>query len=141
MTGGVRRDRGQEVVTRATLREVAPQHLEAALDRVGLSERCEVICGGANNQLVSEDMDDALVTRVQSLMKRCGFRAKGFFVMDGSRRSAEAMVDLYADGTPNFDALRRLRDELGSTVVVVTHSPRVADGVDRVVELRDGRVV
>ena len=39
-----------------------------------------------------------------------------------------------------LDALRRLRDELGSTVVVVTHSPRVADAVDRVVELRDGKV-
>ena len=37
-----------------------------------------------------------------------------------------------------LDALRRLRDELGSTVVIVTHSPRVADAVDRVVELRDG---
>ena len=36
-------------------------------------------------------------------------------------------------------ALRRLRDEFGSTVVVVTHSPRVADAVDRVLELRDGR--
>ena len=36
-------------------------------------------------------------------------------------------------------ALRRLRDELGSTVVIVTHSPRVADAVDRVVELRDGK--
>jgi STE24 endopeptidase len=34
--------------------------------------------------------DDALVARVQSLMQRCGFRAKGFFVMDGSRRSAHA---------------------------------------------------
>jgi putative ABC transport system ATP-binding protein len=35
-------------------------------------------------------------------------------------------------------ALRRLRDEFGSTVVVVSHSPRVADMADRVVELRDG---
>jgi putative ABC transport system ATP-binding protein len=35
-------------------------------------------------------------------------------------------------------ALTRLRDEFGSTVVVVTHSPRVADVVDRVVEIRDG---
>ena len=34
--------------------------------------------------------DAALVTRVQALMTRCGFRAKGFFVMDGSRRSAHA---------------------------------------------------
>ena len=39
-----------------------------------------------------------------------------------------------------LDALRRLRDELGSTVVLVTHSPRVAEVVDRVVELRDGKV-
>jgi putative ABC transport system ATP-binding protein len=36
-------------------------------------------------------------------------------------------------------ALHRLRDVFGSTVVVVTHSPRVADEADRVVELRDGR--
>ena len=38
-------------------------------------------------------------------------------------------------------ALRDLRDEVGSTVVVVTHSEAVAEAVDRVVELRDGRVV
>jgi len=37
-------------------------------------------------------------------------------------------------------ALRRLRDVFGSTVVVVTHSQRVAEAADRVVELRDGRV-
>ena len=37
-------------------------------------------------------------------------------------------------------ALRRLREEFGSTVVVVTHSPRVADAVDRVIEIRDGAV-
>ena len=35
-------------------------------------------------------------------------------------------------------ALRRLRDEFASTVVVVTHSPRVAEAADRVIELRDG---
>src|SRR6202008_1408145 len=34
--------------------------------------------------------DAALVARVQALMQRCGFRAKGFFVMDGSRRSAHS---------------------------------------------------
>jgi STE24 endopeptidase len=32
--------------------------------------------------------DNALTGRVQALMQRCGFKAKGFFVMDGSRRSA-----------------------------------------------------
>jgi putative ABC transport system ATP-binding protein len=35
-------------------------------------------------------------------------------------------------------ALGRLRDEFGGTVVVVTHSTRVAEAADRVVELRDG---
>jgi STE24 endopeptidase len=34
--------------------------------------------------------DTTLTERVQSLMARCGFKAKGFFVMDGSRRSAHA---------------------------------------------------
>jgi len=37
--------------------------------------------------------------------------------------------------------VRQLRDAFGSTVVVVTHSPRVAEAVDRVLELRDGRLV
>ena len=32
--------------------------------------------------------DERLKTRVQALMARCGFAAKGLFVMDGSRRSA-----------------------------------------------------
>ena len=34
--------------------------------------------------------DDALRTRVAALMQRCGFQASGFYVMDGSRRSAHA---------------------------------------------------
>jgi putative ABC transport system ATP-binding protein len=40
-----------------------------------------------------------------------------------------------------LDALQRLRAETGATVVVVTHSHKVAQAVDRVLELRDGRVV
>ncbi len=34
--------------------------------------------------------DESLKSRVQALMARCGFTAKGLFVMDGSRRSAHA---------------------------------------------------
>jgi len=34
--------------------------------------------------------DEALKTRVQALMQRCGFAAKGLFVMDGSKRSAHS---------------------------------------------------
>jgi putative ABC transport system ATP-binding protein len=37
-------------------------------------------------------------------------------------------------------ALRRLREEFGSTIVVVTHSPRVAESADRVIEIRNGAV-
>ncbi len=40
-----------------------------------------------------------------------------------------------------LDELRRLRAELGSTVVTVTHSPRLASTADRVIEIRDGKVV
>ena len=40
-----------------------------------------------------------------------------------------------------LEELRRLRDELGSTVVTVTHSARLAETADRVIEIRDGRVV
>ena len=39
-----------------------------------------------------------------------------------------------------LDALAALRRDHGSTVVVVTHSERVATAADRVIELRDGRV-
>ena len=34
--------------------------------------------------------DESLKARVQALMQRCGFAAKGLFVMDGSKRSAHA---------------------------------------------------
>lgn len=47
--------------------------------------------------------DEALATRVQQLMARCGFAAKGLFVMDGSRRSAHA--NAYFTG---FGASRRV---------------------------------
>jgi putative ABC transport system ATP-binding protein len=36
--------------------------------------------------------------------------------------------------------LQRLRSDFGGTVVVVTHSPAVAEAADRVVEIRDGKV-
>jgi putative ABC transport system ATP-binding protein len=40
-----------------------------------------------------------------------------------------------------LDALAQLREAFGSTVVVVTHSARVARAADRVIEIRDGSVV
>ncbi|MEY5098996.1 MAG: hypothetical protein RJA36_1715 [Pseudomonadota bacterium] len=34
--------------------------------------------------------DEALKARIEALLRRCGFHAKGLFVMDGSKRSAHA---------------------------------------------------
>jgi len=39
-----------------------------------------------------------------------------------------------------LDALAKLRDLHGATVVVVTHSRRVAEAADRVISFSDGRV-
>jgi putative ABC transport system ATP-binding protein len=39
-----------------------------------------------------------------------------------------------------LDAVTELRDRYSSTVIVVSHSERVAEAADRVIELRDGRV-
>ena len=54
----------------------------------------------------------------------------------------EPTAELDADSEQDvLRALQRLRDEFNTTVVVVTHSPRVADVADRVMELRDGTCV
>lgn len=47
--------------------------------------------------------DDVLRARVEALLKRCGFAAKGLFVMDGSRRSAHG--NAYFTG---FGAAKRI---------------------------------
>jgi len=41
-------------------------------------------------------------------------------------------------GTAIMDLLRRSREELGQTIIVITHDPRAAAYADRVVFLRDG---
>ncbi|HCF59060.1 MAG TPA: ABC transporter ATP-binding protein, partial [Myxococcales bacterium] len=39
-----------------------------------------------------------------------------------------------------FDLLRRFNRERGTTFLVVTHDPRLAQRTDRIVELVDGRI-
>ena len=47
--------------------------------------------------------DDALKTRIEVLLRKCGFASKGLFVMDGSRRSAHG--NAYFTG---FGAAKRI---------------------------------
>jgi putative ABC transport system ATP-binding protein len=120
-----------------------------------LSARENVVLGlrlaGKRDVVASVDRALALF----DLDKREGQRAGSLSggeqqrVAIASAAAREARLVLADEPTAELDehneeivlaALRRLRDELGSTVVLVTHSPRVADVVDRVVELRDGKV-
>ena len=62
--------------------------------------------------------------------------------LDWKTRLQELTAELdEANETVVLRAMRQLRDEFGSTVLVITHSPRVAEAVDRVLELRDGTLV
>lgn len=68
--------------------------------------------------------DEALKARVTALMQRCGFAAKGLFVMDGSRRSAHANAYFTGFGAAKrvvfYDTLlRQLSD--GEVEAVLAH--------------------
>lgn len=68
--------------------------------------------------------DESLKARVTALMQRCGFAAKGLFVMDGSRRSAHANAYFTGFGAAKrvvfYDTLlRQLRP--GEVEAVLAH--------------------
>jgi STE24 endopeptidase len=68
--------------------------------------------------------DEALTTRVQALMARCGFRAKGLFVMDGSKRSGHGNAYFAGLGTAKrvvfFDTLLS-KLSVGEVEAVLAH--------------------
>ncbi len=68
--------------------------------------------------------DEALKARVQALMQRCGFAARGLFVMDGSKRSAHANAYFTGMGAAKrvvfFDTLLK-RLSPGEVEAVLAH--------------------
>lgn len=40
-----------------------------------------------------------------------------------------------------IDLFRQIRDELGTTVIIVTHNPEIAELADREIKLKDGRII
>ena len=68
--------------------------------------------------------DEALKGRVESLLARCGFTAKGLFVMDGSKRSAHSNAYFTGFGASRrvvfFDTLLRQLDP-GEIDAVLAH--------------------
>ena len=68
--------------------------------------------------------DSQLSERVQALMQRCGFQAKGLFVMDGSRRSAHANAYFTGFGAAKrvvfYDTLLR-QLSVGEVEAVLAH--------------------
>jgi len=120
--------------------------LLSARDNVELAVRL-----GGRRRDVTRQVDQAL--DVMGLRGRAGVRAG---LLSGGEQQRVAIAAAAARAAPllladeptaELDerneesvlaAFRRLRETFGATVVIVTHSPRVADAVDRVFELRDG---
>lgn len=85
--------------------------------------------------------DPALTTRIEALMARCGFRAKGLFVMDGSRRSAHGNAYFTGLGAAKrivfFDTLleKLSPDEVEAVLAHELGHYRLHHGVKRLVLL------
>src|SRR5439155_12776491 len=117
----------------------------SALENVELSLS---LGGGGSRQAAPEalirfGLEDRLHQRPGALSG--GEQQRVAIAAAAARRAALVLAD---EPTAELDernervvvaALSRLRDDFGSTVVVVTHSQRVAAAVDRVLEIRDGR--
>jgi len=54
----------------------------------------------------------------------------------------EPSGNLDSDNTDSlYDMFRNINRELGTTFIIVTHDRHIADRTDRVIEMRDGRIV
>ena len=104
---------------------VARQRALAALEEVGLAERAHlrpIELSGGEKQRVA-------IARALVKAPRLVFADEPTSALDG--KNGRVVVDL----------LQRMVREHGTTVLGVTHDPRVIDRADRVIHLEDGRVV
>ena len=128
-------------------------HLAAGLDEPSAGELR--VSGLSLSRLAEAELADYRARQVAIVFQRERQRAGSLSggeqqrVAIAAAAAREARLVLADEPTAELDArneqtvlgaLRRLREEFGSTVIVVTHSPRVADAVDRVIEIRDGAV-
>src|SRR5581483_11301562 len=115
--------------------------------------RLSLTLGGGRRRGISARVDRALTAfdLQDRARQRAGLLSGGEQqrVAIAAAAAREAPLVLADEPTAELDvrneqrvvtAFRRLRDDFGSTVVIVTHSARVADAADRVVEIRDGRL-
>jgi putative ABC transport system ATP-binding protein len=117
-------ERNVRVALRLAGRGGSPLEARAALAEFGLAERASTRAGnlsGGEQQRVA--------------IAAAAAREAPLVLCD----EPTAELDL-ANERLVIDALRRLRDQHGATVVVVTHSTRLAAACDRTVTLLDGRV-
>jgi putative ABC transport system ATP-binding protein len=95
------------------------------LEAVGLGHRCDHMpaqMSGGEQQRVA--LARAVVTRPEILL------------------ADEPTGNLdQANGAQVMDLLFDLRDRHGSTLVMVTHAPELAERCDRTIRLRDGRIL
>ncbi len=106
-------------------RPEATQHADRALEKVGLSERRQhrpLELSGGEQQRVA--IARALVTNPALIL---GDEPTGNL----DSRSSDEVVGL----------LRNVVDQWGRTLVLVTHDPRVAAHADRIIFLKDGKIV
>jgi len=103
----------------------AKKHMESLLQLVLMADRKDhkpdQLSGGQQQRIA---IARALITRPEIIMA------------DEPTGSLDTK-----SGTVVLDLLRRVRDGSGTSIIMVTHDPRSASFADRVVYLRDGKIV